>query len=122
MDVKDVVPLKQREELVEMGYTTNARIITFSSAFRWFRKKHKLVHEINSYVEKWGVKYDYEVFSLELPKDAPLGEEGEENEEDLQMWETLVEKDLMHVESISYEAAELECLKWLIKYVKENKS
>jgi hypothetical protein len=38
------------------------------------------------------------------------------------MWETLVEKDLMHVESISYEAAELECLKWLIKYVKEREA
>jgi len=122
MDVKDVVPLEQREQLVEMGYTTNARIITFSSAFRWFRKKHKLVHEINSYIEKWGVTYDYEVFSLVLPKDDVLGEEGEENEEDLQMWETLVEKDLMHVESISYEAAELECLKWLIKYVKEREA
>ncbi len=123
MDVKDAVPLKQREELVEMGYTTNARVITFSSAFRWFRKKHKLVHEINSYVEKWGVVYDYEVFTLELPKDAPLGEEGEEYDEaDEQTWETLVEKDLMHIESISYEAAELECLKWLIKYVKEREA
>lgn len=123
MDVKDVVPLKQREELVEMGYNGNTKIITFSSAFRWFRKKHKLVHEINSYVEKWGVTYDYEVFSLILPKDDVLGEEGEEfEEEDKQTWETLVEKDILHVESISYEAAELECLKWLIKYVKENKS
>jgi len=122
MDVKDVVPLEQREQLVEMGYTTNARIITFSSAFRWFRKKHKLIHEINSYIEKWGVTYDYEVFSLVLPKDDVLGEEGEENEEDLQMWETLVEKDLLHTESISYEAAELECLKWLIKYVKEREA
>lgn len=120
MDVKDVVPLEQREQLVEMGYTTKAKIITFSSAFRWFRKKHLLVHEINSYVEKWGIVYDYEVFSLVLPKDAPLGEEGEEyEEEDEQTWETLVEKDIMHIESISYEAAELECLKWLIKYVKE---
>lgn len=124
MDVKDVVPLEQREQLVEMGYTTNAKIITFSSAFRWFRKKHMLVHEINSYVEKWGVVYDYEVFSLVLPKDAPLGEEGEEydEEEEMQMWETLVEKDLLHTESISYEAAELECLKWLIKYVKEREA
>lgn len=123
MDVKDVVPLEQREQLVEMGYTTKAKIITFSSAFRWFRKKHMLVHEINSYVEKWGVVYDYEVFSLELPKDAPLGEEGEEyDEEEMQMWETLVEKDLLHTESISYEAAELECLKWLIKYVKEHEA
>lgn len=125
MDVKDVVPLEQREELVAMGYTTNARVVTFSSAFRWFRKKHKLVHEINSYVEKWGVTYDYEVFSLELPKDAPLGEEREENDEEeaeIQMWETLVEKDLLYVESISYESAELECLNWLINYVKERKS
>jgi hypothetical protein len=123
MDVKDVVPLEQREQLVEMGYTTKAKIITFSSVFRWFRKKHMLVHEINSYVEKWGIVYDYEVFSLVLPKDAPLGEEGEEyDEEDLQMWETLVEKDLLHTESISYEAAELECLKWLIKYVKEREA
>lgn len=119
MDVKDVVPLKQREELVEMGYTTNARVITFSSAFRWFRKKHKLVHEINSYVEKWGVTYDYEVFTLELPKDAPFDDEEDVDE---QTWETLVEKDLMHIESISYEAAELECLKWLIKYVKEREA
>lgn len=120
MDVKDVVPLEQCEQLVEMGYKNNANIITFSSAFRWFRKKHLLVHEINSYVEKWGIVYDYEVFSLVLPKDAPLGEEGEEyEEEDEQTWETLVEKDIMHIESISYEAAELECLKWLIKYVKE---
>lgn len=123
MDVKDVVPLEQREQLVEIGYTTKARIITFSSAFRWFRKKHKLVHEINSYIEKWGVVYDYEVFSLVLPKDALLGEEGEEHkEEEMQTWETLVEKDVMHTESISYEAAELECLKWLIKYVKEREA
>lgn len=123
MDVKDVVPLEQCEQLVEMGYKNNANIITFSSAFRWFRKKHLLVHEINSYVEKWGIVYDYEVFSLVLPKDAPLGEEGEEyEEEDEQTWETLVEKDVMHTESISYEGAELECLRWLIKYVKEHEA
>ena len=119
MDVKDVVPLEQHEQLIEMGYNGNTKIITFSSAFRWFRKKHKLVHEINSYVEKWGIVYDYEVFSLELPKDAPFDDE---EDADMQTWETLIEKDLMHIESISYEAAELECLKWLIKYVKEREA
>ena len=125
MELLDIVPLPEAMELKKLGCPDHSNgqftigIILFSSAFRWFRKKHKLVHEINSYVEKWGIVYDYEVFSLELPKDAPFDDE---EDGDMQTWETLVEKDLMHVESISYEAAELECLKWLIKYVKENKS
>lgn len=123
MDVKDIVPFEEQLGLFSIGYPSSKDVVLFSTVFRWFRKKHLLVHKINSYVEKWGIVYDYEVFSLVLPKDDVLGEEGVEYEEDdKQTWETLVEKDLSHTESISYEGAELECLRWLIKYVKEREA
>lgn len=95
---------------------------TFSQAFRWFRKKHNLVHEISWSKYKGGLNFDYDIFSLVLPTDAELGDEDDiALDKSMETYDSLVDKDFRHHESNTYEEAELACLDKLIEIVKKQK-
>ena len=95
---------------------------TFSQAFRWFREKYDLVHEISWSKYKGGLNFDYDVFSLVLPTDDELGDEDDiASDKSMETYDSLVDKDFRHKESDTYEEAELECLNKLIKIVKDGK-
>ena len=92
---------------------------TFSQAFRWFREKYDLVHEISWSKYKGGLNFDYDVFSLVLPTDAELGDEDDiASDKSMETYNSLVDKGFKHKESDTYEEAELECLKKLIEITK----
>ena len=105
----------KNSELVQ-GYITAP---TFSQAFRWFRDKHGLVHEISWSKNKGGLNFDYDVFSLVLPTDDELGDEDNiASDKSMETYDSLVDKDFRHKESDTYEEAELACLNKLIEIVK----
>lgn len=92
---------------------------TFSQAFRFFREKYKMIHQIYSLKDKGGVNYDYEIFSLVLPTDDELGDEDDvATDKSMETYDSLVDKNFKHDESETYEDAELACLKKLIEIVK----
>ncbi len=93
---------------------------TFSQAFRWFREKYNLVHEISWSKYKGGLNFDYDVFSLVLPTDDELGDEDDDiaSDKSMETYDSLVDKGFRHHESNTYEEAELACLKKLIEIVK----
>ncbi len=95
------IPDEQGKELHELKCTTPF----LSQAFKWFRDNHKLYHIINplevSAADKTGVRYSWFIGSLEdfdyyKEDDSLLG-------------------------YLTYEEAELECLKELIKIVQNKK-
>ena len=89
---------------------------TYSQAFRWFREKYDLVHEISWSKYKGGLNFDYDVFSLVLPTDDELGDEDDiASDKSMETYDSLVDKDFRHHESNTYEEAELACLKKLIE-------
>ena len=91
----------------------------YQQAFRWFRKKYNLVHEISWSKYKGGLNFDYDVFSLVLPTDNELGDEDDiASDKSMETYNSLVDKDFRHKESDTYEEAELACLKKLIEFVK----
>jgi len=91
---------------------------TFSQAFRWFREKYGLVHEISWSKYKGGLNFDYDVFSLVLPTDDELGDEDDvASDKSMETYDSLVNKDFRHRESDTYEEAEQACLDKLIQIV-----
>jgi hypothetical protein len=90
---------------------------TFSQAFRWFREKYNLVHEISWSKYKGGLNFDYDVFSLVLPTDDELGDEDDDiaSDKSMETYDSLVDKGFRHHESNTYEEAELACLIKLIE-------
>ena len=93
---------------------------TFSQAFRWFRKKHNLVHEISWSKSKRGVSFDYDIFSLVLPTDDELGDEDDVYiDRPMETYDSLAGKTFRDMEFDSYEEAELACLIKLIKICKK---
>jgi len=94
---------------------------TFSQAFRWFREKYQLVHEISWSKYKGGLNFDYDIFSLVLPTDDELGNEDDIYiEKPMETYDSLVDKGFKWHESDTYEQAEHGCLEKLIEIVKEN--
>ena len=92
----------------------------YQQAFRWFREKYDLVHEISWSKYKGGLNFDYDVFSLVLPTDDELGDEDDiASDKSMETYNSLVDKDFRHHESNTYEEAELACLKKLIEIVKQ---
>jgi hypothetical protein len=107
----------------EHGAAANGGILAplYQQAFRWFREKYNLVHEISWSKYKGGASFDYDIFSLVLPTDDELGNEDDIYiEKPMETYDSLAEKSFRDRESDSFEEAELECLKKLIKIVKEN--
>ena len=93
----------------------------YQQAFRWFREKYQMIHQIYSLKYKGGVNYDYEIFSLVLPTDDELGNEDDvATDKSMETYDSLVDKNFKHDESETYPEAELECLKKLIEIVKNN--
>jgi hypothetical protein len=94
----------------------------YQQAFRWFREKYDLVHEISWSKYKGGLNFDYDVFSLVLPTDDELGDEDDiASGKSMETYDSLVDKDFRHHESNTYEEAELACLNKLIEIVKNEK-
>ena len=119
-------PQSEETELVfEFGqYIRQTKVTllapTFSQAFRWFREKYDLVHEISWSKYKGGLNFDYDVFSLVLPTDAELGDEDDiASDKSMETYDSLVDKDFRHKESDTYEEAELTCLIKLIEIVEQ---
>ena len=141
---KEFIPYEQALELKELGFdepcfgwwfadeemfiieklikSTSENIVqspTFSQAFRWFREKHSLVHEISWSKYKGGLNFDYDVFSLVLPTDDELGDEDDiASDKSMETYDSLVDKGFRHHESNTYEEAEQACLIKLIEIVK----
>ena len=93
---------------------------TFSQAFRWFREKYQLVHEISWSKYKGGVSFDYDIFSLVLPTDDELGDENDiQPDKSMETYDSLVDKGFRWHESDTYEGAELSCLIKLIEICKK---
>jgi hypothetical protein len=91
----------------------------YQQAFRWFREKYSLVHEISWSKYKGGLNFDYDVFSLVLPTDDELGDEDDiASDKSMETYDSLVDKDFRHHESNTYEEAELACLNKLIEIAK----
>jgi len=86
----------------------NSKILapTFSQAFKWFRDKHGLKHDIDD--DNVGTKFYYRIKSYTDKFD---------NYDDI-LKPMREEKDWNKIEFKTYEKAELECLKKLIKIVK----
>ena len=102
-----------------LKYKVTLKIPTFSQAFRFFREKHSLVHEISWSKYKGGLNFDYDVFSLVLPTDDELGDEDDiASDKSMETYDSLVDKGFRHHESNTYEEAELACLNKLIEIVK----
>jgi hypothetical protein len=92
---------------------------TYSQAFKFFREKYNLVHEISWGKYKGGVSFDYDIFSLVLPTDDELGDENDIYiEKPMETYDSLAEKTFRDRESDSYEEAELACLIKLIEICK----
>ena len=94
----------------------------YQQAFRWFREKYNLVHEISWSKYKGGLNFDYDIFSLVLPTDDELGNEDDSYiEKPMETYDSLVDKGFRWHESDTYEQAEQGCLEKLIEIVKEKK-
>ena len=92
---------------------------SFSQAFRWFREKYNLVHEISWSKYKGGVFFDYDIFSLVLPTDDELGNEDDIYiEKPMETYDSLAGKSFRDRESDTFEEAELACLNKLIEIIK----
>jgi hypothetical protein len=92
----------------------------YQQAFRFFREKHNLVHEISWSKYKGGVSFDYDVFSLVLPTDDELGNEDDIYiEKPMETYDSLAGKSFRDRESDTFEEAELACLVKLIEIVKK---
>jgi len=90
----------------------------YQQAFRWFREKYDLVHEISWSKYKGGLNFDYDIFSLVLPTDDELGDEDDvASDKSMETYDSLVNKDFRHRESDTYEEAEQACLDKLIQIV-----
>ena len=95
---------------------------TYSQAFRFFREKYNLVHEISWSKYKGGVSFDYDVFSLVLPTDDELGDDDDIYiEKPMETYDSLAGKSFRDRDSDTFEEAELACLNKLIEIVKTNK-
>jgi hypothetical protein len=95
----------------------------YQQAFRFFREKYDLVHEISWSKYKGGLNFDYDIFSLVLPTDDELGDEDDvASDKSMETYDSLVDKGFRHHESNTYEEAELTCLIKLIEIVKDGKS
>ena len=70
---------------------------TFSQAFRWFREKYGLVSTVLPYQELRKFSWNYNYNIVEYAKDTIYG----------------------HLRELTYEEAEIECLKKLIEIVKQ---
>jgi hypothetical protein len=91
----------------------------YQQAFRWFREKYDLVHEISWSKYKGGLNFDYDIFSLVLPTDDELGDEDDvASDKSMETYDSLVDKGFRHHESNTYEEAELACINKLIEIVK----
>ena len=100
-------------------FNKTIKIPTFSQAFRFFREKYKLIHQIYSLKYKGGVNYDYEIFSLVPPTDDELGNEDDvATDKSMETYDSLVDKNFKHDEHETYEESELACLIKLIEIVK----
>ena len=113
---------KESQQLLDIGsgnmYDTKAPL--FQQAFRWFREKYGLVHEISWSKYKGGLNFDYDIFSLVLPTDDELGDEDDiASDKSMETYDSLVDKDFRHKESDTYEEAELACLEKLIELVEQ---
>jgi len=103
-----------------IGYCVSAPL--YQQAFRWFREKYNLVHEISWSKYKGGVSFDYDVFSLVLPTDDELGNEDDIYiEKPMETYDSLAGKSFRDRDSDTFEEAELACLNKLIEIVKTNK-
>jgi len=92
---------------------------TLSQAFRWFREKYNLVHEISWSKSKGGVSFDYDIFSLVLPTDDELGDEDDVYiDRPMETYDSLAGKTFRDMEFDSYEGAELAAILKLIEIVK----
>jgi hypothetical protein len=106
-----------KTELNDIGFILAP---TYSQAFRFFREKHNLVHEISWSKYKGGLNFDYDVFSLVLPTDDELGDEDDiASDKSMETYDSLVDKGFKYKESDTYEEAELACLQKLIEIVKQ---
>jgi len=92
-----------------------SQAILMSQAFRWFRNKFELIHEIIFYKSKLGVEYEYVIFSLVLPKDDELGNEDEMIRDCSWEGDYPIRLDTKWQTYSSYEEAEVKCLEELIK-------
>ena len=102
-----------------LGIENCTKAPTFSQAFRWFREKYDLVHEISWSKYKGGLNFDYDVFSLVLPTDDELGDEDDiASDKSMETYDSLVDKGFKYKESDTYEEAEVACLNKLIEIVK----
>jgi hypothetical protein len=94
----------------------------YQQAFRWFREKYELVHEISWSKYKGGLNFDYDIFSLVLPTDDELGDENDiQPDKSMETYDSLVDKGFRWHESDTYEESEQACLVKLIEIVKEKK-
>jgi hypothetical protein len=92
----------------------------YQQAFRWFREKYNLVHEISWSKSKSGVSFDYDIFSLVLPTDDELGNEDDVYiDRPMETYDSLAEKTFRDTEFNSYEETELACINKLIKICKK---
>jgi hypothetical protein len=113
----DYEPYKANERLKWFGAPL------YQQAFRFFREKYDLVHEISWSKYKGGLNFDYDIFSLVLPTDDELGDEDDvASDKSMETYDSLVDKGFRHHESNTYEEAELTCLIKLIEIVKDGKS
>ena len=109
--------VKNNEEWLK---SNQCSIQTFSQAFRWFRDKYNLVHEISWSKSKSEVSFDYDIFSLVLPTDDELGDEDDVSiDKPMETYDSLAGKTFRDMEFDSYEGAELDCINKLIKICKE---
>ena len=114
ISVNDILNVEYMEVYIQ--------IPTFSQAFRWFREKYNLVHEISWSKYKGGVFFDYDVFSLVLPTDDELGNEDDIYiDKPMETYDSLAGKSFRDRDSDTFEEAELACLNKLIEIVKTNK-
>ena len=87
------------QKKVQYIYNAECLAPTFSQAFRWFREKYGLVPTVHPYHELRKFTWDYNYNIVEYAKDTIYGD----------------------LRELTYEEAELECLKKLIEIVKEKK-
>lgn len=101
---KEFIPYEQELELKDIGYIPKPIVDSWRSltlyqqAFRWFREKHKLLSVVEITIEN---QWYFSVYNLNAKRNAE------------------VEDSIDYKEGfITYEGAELACLKRLIEIVK----
>jgi hypothetical protein len=108
------------DDEINLGPKFSLLVPTFSQAFRFFREKYNLIHEISWSKYKGGLNFDYDVFSLVLPTDDVLGDDDDiALDKSMETYDSLVEKNFRYKESDTYEEAELACLNKLIEILKQ---